>query len=453
MIRGLVIAAAVILGACPRTITETSYTLTVAPATANLFVDDSARFTAQLTDNTGNAVPAPLTWAIDNPAIASIDSGGMVLARAAGSATIRVSAKGETASAAVLVVVDSGHTLTIAPSALSLYVNGGEQLSVTLKDRNGKTLSVTPQWASSNTAVATVDGRGFVTAVKTGSATIQVTARGLVAAAAVTVSPAPASVVLVGAGDIATCTGSGDEATADLLDGIPGTVFTAGDNAYNDGSPAEYATCYAPSWGRHKSRTKPALGNHEYQTPNAAGYFGYFGTAMGGGPTTGYYSYNWGAWHIVVLNSNIAMTAGSAQETWLRADLAAHPATCTLAIWHHPRFSSGDHGSSAAPQPLWQALYDAGADVVVSGHDHTYERFAPQTPDGQVDNARGIRQFVVGTGGAGLHPFNHPAPNSQVKNNTAHGVLKLTLYGDRYDWKFVPVAGSTFTDSGTATCH
>ena len=441
------------LGACPRSITDPSYTLTVAPTAANMFVDDSGRFNAQLRDNAGTAVPVPLTWSIDNPAVASIDATGMVLARTSGSTTIRVSAKGETASASLVVVVDSGQALTIAPSAASLYVNGSEQFSVTLKDRNGKTLSATPHWESNNTGVATVDANGLVTAASTGSATVQATARGFVAAATVTVSPAPASVVLVGAGDIATCSGSGDEATADLLDGISGTVFTAGDNAYNDGTPTEFATCYEPSWGRHKSRTKPALGNHDYNTASAAGYFGYFGAGVGGGATTGYYSYNWGAWHIVVLNSNIAMGAGSPQESWLRADLAAHSARCTLAMWHHPRFSSGEHGSSTGPQALWQALYDAGADVVVSGHDHTYERFAPQTPDGQVDAARGLREFVAGTGGAGLSAFDHPAPNSEVKNNTTHGVLKFTLYADRYDWKFVPVAGASFTDAGTGTCH
>jgi hypothetical protein len=259
-------------------------------------------------------------------------------------------------------------------------------------------------------------------------------------------------VVLVGAGDIASCSTTADEATASLIDAINGTVFTAGDNAYDNGSPSDYANCYGPSWGRFKSRTRPAIGNHDYNTPSAAGYFGYYGAA-GASNGNAYYSYDAGAWHVVVLDSNIGMTAGSTQETWLRADLAAHPARCTLAIWHHPRFSSGHHGSSTAVQPLWQALYDAGADLIVSGHDHIYERFAPQTPAGQVDNTRGIREFVVGTGGAGLYQFEHPAPNSEVKNNTTHGVLKLTLTATGYSWQFIPVAGSTFTDSGSASCH
>jgi len=260
--------------------------------------------------------------------------------------------------------------------------------------------------------------------------------------------------VLVGAGDIASCSGvtNSGEATAKLLDGISGTVFTAGDNAYNNGSAAEYATCYGPSWGRHKSRTHPAIGNHEYNTTAASGYFGYFGSAAGAGGKA-YYSYDLGAWHVIVLDSNLDMSASSPQLTWLRADLAAHPVHCTLAVWHHPRFSSGHHGSSTAVQPLWQALFDANADLIISGHDHTYERFKPQTPAGQIDMSRGIREFVVGTGGAGLYAFEHPAPNSEVRNNQTHGVIKLTLYADHYDWKFVPVAGQTFTDSGTGNCH
>ena len=452
LIRALVIGAAVLLGACPRMITDSGYVLTVSPAAANLFVDDSMRFTARLMDGNGAEVKAPSSWTIDNAQVASVDTLGMVHALAPGSATIHISGRGASATASLVVAVDSGRTLTIAPSGADVYVSSTEQFRATLKDRNGRTLSAPLAWESNNTAVATVNAGGLVTGVAAGTATIQVTARGLVAAAPVTVSPMPASVVLVGAGDIASCSSTADEATANLLDGIPGTVFTAGDNAYENGAAADYANCYNPSWGRHKARTHPAPGNHEYSTAGAAGYFGYFGAAAGD-PDKGYYSYTLGAWHIIVLNSNLATNAGSPQETWLRADLAARPVKCTLAIWHHPRFSSGPHGSSTAVQPLWDDLYAANADVVIVGHDHLYERFAPQTPTGQADAARGIREFVAGTGGAGLYVFATPAPNSQVKNNTTHGVLKLTLYGDRYDWKFVPVAGSSFTDSGTGRCH
>jgi hypothetical protein len=260
--------------------------------------------------------------------------------------------------------------------------------------------------------------------------------------------------VVVGAGDIASCGSSGDEATAKLLDKIAGTVFTTGDNVYESGTASQFANCYHPSWGRHKARTRPAAGNHEYQTSGATGYFNYFGAAAGD-PKKGYYSYNLGAWHIVVLNSNCSKIGGcgvgSAQEKWLRADLAANPKACTLAYWHHPLFSSSLRTS--AVKPLFQALYDRRADVVIAGHAHNYERFARQNPSGSADSARGIRQFVVGTGGKSLGGFGTIQPNSQVRNSTAFGVLKLTLHPTSYDWKFVPVAGKTFTDSGRTSCH
>ncbi|HEX8692663.1 MAG TPA: metallophosphoesterase [Longimicrobium sp.] len=263
--------------------------------------------------------------------------------------------------------------------------------------------------------------------------------------------PPPPSAVLVAAGDIADCRSTGDEATAALLDGIDGTVAVLGDNAYENGSEQEYRDCYHPTWGRHKARTRPTPGNHEYQTPGAAGYFAYFGAAAGN-PAEGWYSYDLGAWHVVSLNSELPVAAGSAQEQWLRADLAAHPARCTLAYWHRPRFSSSLHGNNAAMQPLWQALYDAGADVVLVGHDHAYERFAPQTPTGAADPARGIRQFLVGTGGRALYQFNAPVANSEVRYNQTFGVIKLTLEADAYTWEFIPVSG-TFRDTGRTTCH
>ena len=257
--------------------------------------------------------------------------------------------------------------------------------------------------------------------------------------------------VFVGAGDIANCSRSQDESTAKLLDNISGTVFTTGDNAYPDGTLSQFNNCYGPTWGRHKSRTKPVPGNHDYHVSGAAGYFDYFGAAAGD-RTKGYYSYNLGAWHIIALNSEITQSAGSTQEKWLRADLAANPKTCTLAYWHKPRFSSGQHGNIAASQALWQALYDYGADVVLNGHDHTYERFAPQNPNGQADATRGIREFVVGTGGASLYSFTSNQPNSQARNNTTWGVLKLTLHSTSYDWQFIPIAGQSFSDSGSANC-
>jgi hypothetical protein len=258
---------------------------------------------------------------------------------------------------------------------------------------------------------------------------------------------------LLAAGDIATCAGAGDEATAKLLDGLGGTVATLGDNVYESGSAQQYADCYAPTWGRHKARTRPAPGNHDYQTAGAAGYFGYFGGAAGT-PGEGWYSYDLGAWHVVVLNSNLALAAGSAQERWLRADLAANPAACTLAYWHHPRFSSGgSHGNFAGAAAAWQALYAAGADVVLGGHEHNYERFAPQDPSGKADPAFGLRQFVVGTGGKGHYGFAAAKANSEARNADAFGVLRLTLRPGGYDWAFVPVAGQSFADRGTGACH
>jgi hypothetical protein len=265
--------------------------------------------------------------------------------------------------------------------------------------------------------------------------------------------PGPQPAVLVGAGDIAGCGSANDDATAALLDNIEGTVFTAGDNAYPNGTVQEYLSCYHHSWGRHRARTRPAAGNHEYNTANAAGYYDYFGTAAGD-RDKGYYSYDIESWHVVVLNSNIAHGPGSAQDRWLRDDLASSPARCTIAYWHHPRFSSSsEHGNDPSVQPFWEALYEADAELVIVGHDHTYERFAPQTPTGQPDPARGIRQFVVGTGGRSHYGFGRIQPNSEVRNGTAYGVIRVDLFADSYAWEFVPVAGATFTDSGSGSCH
>ena len=269
--------------------------------------------------------------------------------------------------------------------------------------------------------------------------------------------PRMQTAVLVGAGDIADCRDlSGAEATAKLLEQIPGTVMAVGDLAYPDGTKQNFL-CYDKTWGRVKSRTRPAAGNHEFHSGGATPYFEYFG-ASAGDPKHGYYSYELGAWHIVVLNSECENIGGcqarSRQERWLRADLAAHPAACTLAYWHKPLFSSGGaHGNDLAVKPLYQALYEAHADVVVNGHDHDYERFAPQNPEGVIDTAHGIREFVVGTGGKNQRPFGSIIPTSEARNANAFGVLKLTLRSDGYDWQFIPEAGKAFTDSGSSPCH
>lgn len=263
---------------------------------------------------------------------------------------------------------------------------------------------------------------------------------------------------LLAVGDIARCAGTGDEQAAAVAAGIPGTIATLGDHVYDNGTAAEFAQCYDPGWGGAlKARTRPAPGNHEYNTPGAAGYYGYFGAAAGD-PTKGYYSYTVGSWRVIALNSNCTAIggcgAGSPQEQWLRQTLAASTSACTLAYWHHPLFSSSSgSGATTAVRPLYQALYDYDADLVLVGHAHNYERFAPQTPAGARDDARGIRQFVVGTGGAEVVGFTTPKANSEVRSTGTFGVLQLTLGTGAYAWSFRPVAGKTFTDTGRTACH
>jgi hypothetical protein len=247
------------------------------------------------------------------------------------------------------------------------------------------------------------------------------------------------------------------KATSDLLVGAGyAAVLLLGDNQYEDGAVAKYQASYDPSWGRVKPITRPAPGNHEYVTAGAAGYYAYFGAAAGD-PAKGWTSFDLGGWHLIALNSNCTEVGGcgpgSPQEMWLAADLAAHPGVCTLAYWHHPRFSSGPHGNDATYQPFWDDLAAAGADVVLNGHDHIYERFAPQTSAGAADPPGGIREFVVGTGGKVLTGIVQVRPNSEVRDASTFGVLELTLYPKGYAWRFRPEAGKTFTDSGLGLCH
>jgi 3',5'-cyclic AMP phosphodiesterase CpdA len=265
--------------------------------------------------------------------------------------------------------------------------------------------------------------------------------------------------VLIAAGDIVSCVTGWDEQTAALVEQIPGTVATLGDTVYASGTAEEFANCFTPSWGRFKDRTRPAAGNHDYETSGAQPYFSYFGPAAGE-DGKGYYSYDLGSWHIVVLNSNCSELAGgcttdSPQVQWLRADLSAHPALCSLAYWHHPAFASGEHGNHRYMRDIWQALDDHGVELVLSGHDHNYERFAPQDANGSLDEPGGIVQFVVGTGGIETEKFPSQAAqeNSLVRNDQTFGVLKLLLYADHYAWEFVGIPGSTFTDTGSSACH
>jgi hypothetical protein len=309
--------------------------------------------------------------------------------------------------------------------------------------------------AATDEAAPPATPAGAATPGASGTATAPTSPRpGTTSPASATATPA-APVVLVGAGDIASCGSSGDEATADLLDGIAGTVFTGGDNAYDGGTAAEFADCYGPTWGRHRDRTLPVPGNHDYVTSGAAGYFGYFGAAAGD-PAEGWYATDLGAWRIYALNSDCwaigGCEAGSAQERWLRDELASNPRPCVLAIWHHPRFSSGDHGSDPMTSALWRALDDAGAEIVVNGHDHDYERFAPQDANGTADPG-GIVEYVVGTGGRSHYAFGQPIANSLVRDNTAFGVIRFDLDAGGWTSTFVPVAGATFTDSASGACH
>jgi hypothetical protein len=286
--------------------------------------------------------------------------------------------------------------------------------------------------------VTAADATGAALSVKTTQSDLRI------------VDPPVPDAVLVGAGDMAGCGRSEPFATAALVDRIPGLVFTAGDNVYPAGSTTIYPECYGPSWGRHMWRTYPLPGNHDWDNSGAASaYFSYFGASAA--PGLGYYSFNAGAWHILALNSNIAANAASAQYEWLKTDLAASATSCMLAIWHHPLYSSSLNGNSSRMRDVWRLLQQWGAEVVVTGHDHAYERYAPQDADGRA-SASGMREFVVGTGGYSLYDLVHREPNSEVFESHTWGVIKFTLKRQSYTWEFIPIDGQTFRDYGSGTC-
>ena len=268
-------------------------------------------------------------------------------------------------------------------------------------------------------------------------------------------SPSPpassAPAVLAGAGDIGDCNTRGSQLTAELLDRIPGTVFTAGDNAYPSGTTEHFRDCYNPTWGRHRGRTRPAPGNHEYEASGAAPYFQYFGE-LAGPSGLGYYSYGLGSWRVFSLNSEIGIDAGSAQMVWLRGELSSNPTRCALAYFHKPLFSSGFHGDQIQMREMWRVLYEFGVDVVIAAHEHNYERFAPQDFLGRFDSLRGIRQFIVGTGGTTLRAVGPSRPNSEV-HGSSWGVLVLTLEDSLYRWEFRPAEPGGFQDAGVGQCH
>lgn len=309
-----------------------------------------------------------------------------------------------------------------------------------------------PGWATFDLGPA-VSGAGvFEVALVAARGTVSVSSRESAWKPRLRLAIAP---LLLAAGDIGSCNSDGDDSTGLLLQGIPGTIAALGDLAYPRGTAEQFADCYDPSWGPYRSRTRPAAGNHDFATPGAAPYFAYWGT-IAGLAGAGYYSYELGSWHVVVLNSNcrfVSCSPGSAQETWLRDDLARHRRACTLAYFHHPLFSSTRGTATPAVQPLWQDLYDADADVVLNGHAHNYQRFAPQSPMGAADPGRGIREFVVGTGGNSHHAVGPPIANQEIADATAFGVLRLMLLERGYEWRFLPQRGAFFTDSGTGACH
>ena len=353
--------------------------------------------------------------------------------------------------------IEVGAAASIIVTAHDAYGNPVSSASVALVASGSGVTLTQPSAPTDATGVAL----GSLTASATGTKTVSATVAGVAVSqtASVSVVSAGSSVTFVGAGDIADCGSTDDEATAALIAAMPSTtpVFVLGDNAYPNGSTKDFANCYDPSWGAFKSRTHPSAGNHEYNTSGAVPYFAYFGAAAG--PSgLGYYSFNLGAWHVVVLNSNIASDAGSAQDVWLRNDLATHSNMCTLAYFHHPLYSSiGGTGSGGATissvRRFWDDLYAAGVDLILNGHRHVYERLAPMKPDGTADPVNGIRTIIAGMGGESGGDLTNIFSLSEVREGRTFGVLKLTLRSTGYDWQFIGVPGSTFTDSGTNSCH
>jgi acid phosphatase type 7 len=425
---------------------------TVAKATVRLYSEDTSQtgFEVRAVTDSGwdeqtityNNAPPPGPVVATVPlasadAFTSVDvtglvsAGGVVSLVVTAADRLRVASResGELAPQLIIEVASTGSTSTSSTSSTSSSTSTTLALSTTTLASTSTTLGrTTTTLGPTTTTAATAAGGG-------GDPTI------------------------AAAGDIACdsstpgATTCHQAATADLLAaGNFTAVLGLGDHQYPSGGLTDFNAYYDPTWGQVKAKTYPAPGNHEYQTSGAAGYFAYFGDRAGPAGR-GYYSFDVGSWHVISLNSEVSAAAGAAQETWLKGDLAASSQRCTLAYWHKPLFSSGPHGNNSSVKPLWEALYAAGAEVVLAGHDHDYERFAPQTPSGSVDATGGIREFVVGTGGKEHYSISSTIPNSQVHNSDTYGVLRLTLHPEGYDWKFLPEAGRTFTDAGTDSCH
>jgi hypothetical protein len=366
--------------------------------------------------------------------------------------------------------------IRISPGAYLLRPGQTVVLSAVVTDLNDNPIPVNAdeiRWASMNTRLATVDQQGRVTGESFGD--VQIIASYGGAAGAARVAVAPVGETILAAGDIGECTSlptlppappaqpsAGAIATAQMLDTLPGLVLALGDLAYPKGRARDYAQCYEPTWGRHKTRTRPVPGNHEYEAPTDTAYFDYwqgilapFGAAAID-RTKGWYSFDLGSWHIIALNSEVPRGATSPQMAWLRADLAATTAPCVLAFWHQPLFNSGSHhGPQPNVRPLWDTLYAYNADVILSAHEHLYERFAPQTPVAVPDPARGIRQFTSGAGGT-VDLYNFAAvmrPNSEFGLAGKYGVLEMVLGDNKYGWRYITAPDGVVRDAGTGTCH
>lgn len=405
-----------------------------------------------LKDENANPVDGrDVVWTSNDPAVASVSASGLVNAVRPGQVTVTASSEGKEGRSTIT-VEEAVARVVVTPVSRRLVLGEVFRFTASLRDADGRVLNGREvEWSSDRPGVTTVSKDGRVTALAEGTTEIEATSEGVEGHATVEVwQPDDQPVVFVGAGDVATCAGQGDEQTARLLDQIPGVVFVAGDNAYPDGTDADYANCYDPTWGRHKSRTRPIPGNREYLTTNATGYFKYFGSAAGN-PATGYYSYDLGAWHVLALNTQFTGKEGSPQAEWVKADLAANQKKCTLAIWHVPLF--GPDSVSVRMQHVFDLLHKAGAELVINGHEHNYQRFAPQTANGVADPERGVREFIVGTGGKGVGVGDKTLPNREVAYGAGFGVLKLKLYQESYSWEFISVAGKTFGDRGSAACH
>jgi Big-like domain-containing protein/invasin-like protein/calcineurin-like phosphoesterase family protein len=461
-------------------------TVGVAPASI-VAGGGSSTITVTVKDGSGTPLPGVTVALSANGSNTIVQPPGLTDANGVASGTLSSTSAGvKTVTATASgVVINQKPTITVTAAAISasqstvqaipttVVVNSPSSISVTAKDQFGNPvsgatvhLSATGSGVSVTQPSAATDATGVaagsVKAANTGTVTVSATAGGvaLTQTASVTVEAVGASVVFIGAGDIADCGNDNDAATAALINAIPGVpVFTLGDDAYPNGSTNDFKNCYNPTWGAFKSRTHPSAGNHEYDVSStAAPYFAYFGAAAGTAGQ-GYYSFDLGSWHVIVLNSNIATDPGSPQELWLKADLAAHPNQCTLAYWHHPLYSSigGSTGTSGAvitsARPLWDDLYAAGVELVLNGHRHVYERLAPMKPDGSPDPVKGIRTIIAGMGGESGGDLTNIFPTSEVREGRTFGVLKLTLTTGSYSWQFIGVPGSTFTDSGTNSCH